>query len=224
MISLSAPVPLAVCRRHRGAARQHGQHSIRREIIVAKTTKTKKSAKKKSPAKKSPSKTTAKKSTKRKSTKKSAKKKATPASKLEELQPVTAETTEVTTENASSGNERRRDDRRKVQRRRQIDPTTCERDYSGEEIEFMRAMDDYKRASGRMFPTCSEILEVIRALGYTRPQPEAAEASTPVEDNTELESTAETASPANGELSEEGTDEQFAVAADTDIENLTNII
>jgi hypothetical protein len=52
------------------------------------------------------------------------------------------------------------------QRRRHIDPTTCERDYSGDEIEFMRAMDDYKRDAGRMFPTCSEVLEVIRALGY----------------------------------------------------------
>lgn len=58
--------------------------------------------------------------------------------------------------------------RRKKQRRRQIDPTTCERDYSGDEIEFMQAMDAYKRAAGRMFPTCSEILEVIRSLGYVR--------------------------------------------------------
>lgn len=56
--------------------------------------------------------------------------------------------------------------RRKKQRRRHIDPTTCERDYSNQEIEFMRAMDDYKRDSGRMFPTCSEVLEVIRKLGY----------------------------------------------------------
>lgn len=64
--------------------------------------------------------------------------------------------------------ERRKDDRRRVQRRRQIDPTTCERDYSGEEIEFMQALDAYKRASGRMFPTCSEILEVIYGMGYRR--------------------------------------------------------
>ena len=56
--------------------------------------------------------------------------------------------------------------RRKKQRRRHIDPTTCERDYSEQEIEFMRAMDDYKRDSGRMFPTCSEVLEVVRGLGY----------------------------------------------------------
>jgi hypothetical protein len=58
--------------------------------------------------------------------------------------------------------------RKKVQRRRQIDPTTCERDYSVDEVEFMNAMDDYKRKSGRMFPTCSEVLEVIRSLGYVK--------------------------------------------------------
>jgi hypothetical protein len=59
-------------------------------------------------------------------------------------------------------------DRRKVKRRRQIDPTTCEREYSELEIEFMHAMDEYKRASGRMFPTCSEILEVLTNLGYRK--------------------------------------------------------
>jgi len=65
--------------------------------------------------------------------------------------------------------ERRQGERRvKVARRRQIDPTTCERDYNNDEIEFMQALDAYKRANGRMFPTCSEILEVIRALGYVR--------------------------------------------------------
>lgn len=62
-------------------------------------------------------------------------------------------------------------ERRKTPRRRQIDPTTCERDYSNDEIEFMHALDAYKRASGRMFPTCSEILEVIRNLGYVRTNP-----------------------------------------------------
>lgn len=59
-------------------------------------------------------------------------------------------------------------ERRKVQRRRLIDPTTCERDYTGDEIEFMQEMDEYKRRSGRMFPTCSEILEVLRGMGYVR--------------------------------------------------------
>jgi hypothetical protein len=58
--------------------------------------------------------------------------------------------------------------RKKVNRRRQIDPTTCERDYSDQEVAFMNALDDYKRKSGRMFPTCSEVLEVIRSLGYVQ--------------------------------------------------------
>ena len=58
--------------------------------------------------------------------------------------------------------------RQKVNRRRQIDPTTCERDYTEHEVEFMNALDDYKRKSGRMFPTCSEVLEVIHSLGYVK--------------------------------------------------------
>ena len=65
--------------------------------------------------------------------------------------------------------ERRQLERRaKVSRRRQIDPTTCERDYNDAEVEFMNALDIYKRKSGRMFPTCSEILEVLMALGYEK--------------------------------------------------------
>jgi len=30
----------------------------------------------------------------------------------------------------------------------------------------MKALELYKRSSGRMFPTCSEILEVLHGLGY----------------------------------------------------------
>lgn len=61
--------------------------------------------------------------------------------------------------------------RAKVARRRQIDPTTCERDYSEQEVAFMSALDEYKRKNGRMFPTCSEVLEVIRSLGYVQLSP-----------------------------------------------------
>ena len=69
---------------------------------------------------------------------------------------------------AYTGEERRVGPRRKVERRRQIDPTTCEREYTDDEIEFMKAMDDYKRRAGRQFPTWSEVLEVLKALGYKR--------------------------------------------------------
>jgi hypothetical protein len=58
--------------------------------------------------------------------------------------------------------------RRKLERRRQVDPTTCERDYTDDEIEFMKAMDQYKRDNRRPFPTWSEVLEVLRALGYRK--------------------------------------------------------
>ena len=64
-----------------------------------------------------------------------------------------------------SGKDRRAE---RGERRRQIDPTTCERDYNNDEIEFMKAMDQYKRENRRPFPTWSEVLEVLRALGYRR--------------------------------------------------------
>jgi hypothetical protein len=58
--------------------------------------------------------------------------------------------------------------RRTSERRRLIDPTTCERDYSDDESEFMKAMDRYKRENRRPFPTWSEVLEVLRSLGYRK--------------------------------------------------------
>lgn len=64
--------------------------------------------------------------------------------------------------------DRRKGDRRHGERRRQIDPTTCERDYGEDEIEFMKAIEDYKRDFGRPFPTWSEVLEVAKALGYRK--------------------------------------------------------
>jgi hypothetical protein len=64
-----------------------------------------------------------------------------------------------------TGSERRQ---QQGERRRQIDPTTCEREYTDEEIEFMKSMDQYKRDNRRPFPTWSEVLEVLRALGYRK--------------------------------------------------------
>jgi hypothetical protein len=53
-------------------------------------------------------------------------------------------------------------------RRRNVDPATCDRDYTPAEVEFMRAMHAYKQSSGRMFPTWGEVLEVLRGLGYEK--------------------------------------------------------
>ena len=65
-------------------------------------------------------------------------------------------------------NDRRQNERRLGERRRQVDPTTCERDYTEEEISFMKAMDEYKRDFARPFPTWSEVLEVLKSLGYRK--------------------------------------------------------
>jgi hypothetical protein len=64
--------------------------------------------------------------------------------------------------------ERREGERRAQGERRQVDPTTCEKDYGDEEAAFMKAMDQDKRANRRPFPTWSEVLEVLRALGYRK--------------------------------------------------------
>jgi hypothetical protein len=61
--------------------------------------------------------------------------------------------------------------RRNSGRRRFVDPTTCDRDYSAAELEFLAAIQQYKRASGRNFPTWSEVLEVARSLGYAKSAP-----------------------------------------------------
>ena len=53
-------------------------------------------------------------------------------------------------------------------RRRFVDPSTCEREYSESEWEFLRAIEAYKQSSGRLFPTWSEVLEVVRSLGYEK--------------------------------------------------------
>jgi len=58
--------------------------------------------------------------------------------------------------------------RKESDRRRLIDPTTCERDYNDDETDFMKAMDRYKRDNRRPFPTWSEVLEVLSSLGYRK--------------------------------------------------------
>lgn len=41
-------------------------------------------------------------------------------------------------------------------------------DASAEVFEFVRAIDAFKRAQGKPFPTWTEVLEVLKGLGYTR--------------------------------------------------------
>jgi len=71
------------------------------------------------------------------------------------------------------GTERRAgQDRRYALRRNEDQEAFQKRVEEGEltleEIEFVRAIDRYKRKFNRPFPTWSEILAIVKELGYTR--------------------------------------------------------
>lgn len=42
-------------------------------------------------------------------------------------------------------------------------------DYDADEVEFIRAMSNYKETHRRPHPTCADILAVVRSLGYRKP-------------------------------------------------------
>jgi len=83
-----------------------------------------------------------------------------------------------------TGKERRRsvvdrrlglDRRRGPGRRRSDERKSAEEGHlSDEQFEFLMAIDEYKRKNAKHFPTWTEVLEVIKALGYRKvaePQP-----------------------------------------------------
>jgi hypothetical protein len=56
--------------------------------------------------------------------------------------------------------------RNQAERRRRVDPVTCERDYTPEQLEFLKAMEQFRRVS--QFPTCRQVLQVAYQLGYRK--------------------------------------------------------
>ena len=70
-----------------------------------------------------------------------------------------------------SGWDRRRGPgRRRSQARRSAE----EGEMNDDQFEFIMAIEDYKKANGRPFPSFTEILEIAKALGYRKvadPQP-----------------------------------------------------
>jgi len=58
-----------------------------------------------------------------------------------------------------------------------VAPVLNDREEPSLESEFMQAMQDYKKKSGRMFPTWSEVLEVLQSLGYRKADQEAIAAA-----------------------------------------------
>ena len=88
----------------------------------------------------------------------------------------------MTDQEKFGGSERRGVDRRsKVDRRRDLDRrrgpgrrrsdvrrSAEEGEMSDELLEFVMAIDDYKRANDRPFPSWSEIFEIVHYLGYRK--------------------------------------------------------
>ena len=61
------------------------------------------------------------------------------------------------------------DRRRGPGRRRSDDRKSAEEgQMTDEQFEFLLAIDQYKRKNARPFPTWTEVLEVIKALGYRK--------------------------------------------------------
>ncbi|MGD0572442.1 MAG: hypothetical protein ABSB11_05420 [Sedimentisphaerales bacterium] len=61
------------------------------------------------------------------------------------------------------------DRRRGPGRRRSEDRRSAEEgQMSDEQFEFLMAINEYKKANARPFPTWTEVLEVIKALGYRK--------------------------------------------------------
>ena len=72
-----------------------------------------------------------------------------------------------------SGADRRTSSDRRYALRRKADQEAFQKrveegDLTLEEIEFVRAVDRYKRKFNRPFPTWSEILAIVKELGYTK--------------------------------------------------------
>ncbi len=61
------------------------------------------------------------------------------------------------------------DRRRGPGKRRSDDRRTAEEgQMSDEQFEFLMAINEYKKANSRPFPTWTEVLEVMKALGYRK--------------------------------------------------------
>jgi hypothetical protein len=80
------------------------------------------------------------------------------------------------TDDRRASNERRGLDRRRGPGRRRSDirRQAEEGEITGDLLEFVMAMDEYKRQNNRPFPTWSEVFELIHFLGYRKVADEAS--------------------------------------------------
>ena len=70
----------------------------------------------------------------------------------------------VTAERRSGLDRRRGPGIRREEERRSAE----EGEMTGEQFEFIRAVDEYKRRNKRPFPTLTEILEIVKDIGYKK--------------------------------------------------------
>ena len=70
------------------------------------------------------------------------------------------------------GGDRRRSPGRRaddIEEHRKVERRINEYPMSDEELEFIKAVNDYKQRYNKPFPTWSEILHILKSLGYSRP-------------------------------------------------------
>ncbi len=63
-------------------------------------------------------------------------------------------------------------------RRGEVRKAAEEGEISGELLEFIMAIDDYKRINERPFPSWSEVFEIVQYLGYRKVASEASHINT----------------------------------------------
>jgi hypothetical protein len=98
--------------------------------------------------------------------------------------------------------------RAKKERRKRIDPTTFEKQYSDDEMEFMNAVQRFKEQSGKGFPTYAEVLKVAVGLGYRKridgsgsPLSDSEERQPMPDPSSSIENSVQEGSPTNPPLS-----------------------
>jgi hypothetical protein len=68
-------------------------------------------------------------------------------------------------------------------RRGEIRKEAEEGEMSGDLLEFVMAVDEYKRVNSRPFPTWSEVFEIVHYLGYRRVAQRAEHINRPMGDS-----------------------------------------
>lgn len=57
---------------------------------------------------------------------------------------------------------------KRVDARKRGCPITTQIIYDDDELEFLKAVEKYKKAKKRQFPSCSELLGVLKGLGWRK--------------------------------------------------------